>query len=96
MAKVKLSQLKEMIQQAVREQIEEQISGLPGAGTQRKGYATGGSPGRAQAAQAGENPWMQANMNLDQLVAAMKSEQDPAQKGLIKQAVQAKLKAAGW
>jgi len=96
MAKLTFKQLKEMVREAVREQIDEQISGLPGAGQQRSGFKPGGTPGRAQAAKAGQNPWLNANMNLDQLLAAMKGEKDPQQKELIKQAVQAKLKAAGW
>lgn len=88
MAKITLKQLKKMI----RESVKEQISGLPqGVGAQRKGAGTS-----VKRQQGGGNPWLEAGMSLDQLVAAMKKEQDPQQEKLIKQAISAKLKAAGW
>lgn len=90
MAKLTVKQLKEMIREAVKSHLKEQISGLPVAGTQRK------TPAPAKRGQQEGNPWLTSGFSLDQLVDAMKKEQDPNQKNLIKQAVTTKLKSAGW
>lgn len=91
MAKLTVKQLKEMVRKAVREQLGEQISGLPDVSAAQKRGAP--APGRRE---EGGNPWLKSGFNLNQLVDALKKEDDEDQKGLIKQAIKAKLKAAGW
>jgi len=88
MAKLTLRKLKRMIREAVQEQIS---GGINVQGQARNNRSTG-----FQRSSGGGNPWMTGNFSLDQLVAAMKDEADPAQIKLIKQAVMAKLKAVGW
>ena len=92
--KLTLEQLKEMIREAVRAQLKEQISGLPSMGSARTGgYVGGGNKGQQA---PGANQWLQGGFNLDQLVQALKDEQDEGQKKMIKNAIAAKLKSAGW
>ena len=86
MAKLTVKQLKQII----REAVQEQIAG--GANIPSDVGASRGSRGR----RGGAGGWAEGNFSLDQLVAAMKDESDPAQKAEIKKAVIAKLKAAGW
>ena len=89
MAKLTLRKLKRMIREAVQEQIS---GGINVQGQTRNNNRSTGF----QRSSGGGNPWMTSNFSLDQLLAAMKDEADPAQIKLIKQAVMAKLKAFGW
>jgi len=87
MAKVKLSQLKEMIRKAVKEQIEEQISGgisVPSAGAGAKA-----APQRA-AQPGGAKGLVASGMTVEQL--AQQALANPAQKDEYLEAIGMKSK----
>lgn len=99
MAKLSLTQLKKMIREAVRESLEEQISGLPGGSGRTGGYQSAKVPGRGKMTGLDVDQGLDLeNFTLDELVAMMKENPglNPAAKGKIKKRIGEMLKAAGW
>lgn len=94
MAKVTLKKLKEMIREAVREQLDEQIAGggaAPMPGVKRP--KVGGRPKQQQA--GGVQGLIQSGMTGTQLVQQAVAAKDPAQREQYLQAFAAKAKSMG-
>ena len=92
MAKVSLKQLKEMIREAVREQLDEQIAGggaapMPGVKRPR----VGGRP--KQAGAGGVQGLLQSGMTGEQFIQQAMAAKDPAQREEYLQAFAAKAKS---
>lgn len=90
MSKVSLRELKQIIREAVRSELnKEQFDMSGGQG------ATNRSGGRGRSASA-ENQWVTGGFSMDQLLAAMKNARDENEEEEIRDALRGKLKTAGW
>lgn len=99
MAKLTLNQLKEMIREAVRDQIDEQLSGGINVGGNRRGYMGGTQhAGGGMKAPAADKGLDVSKFGLDELAAMMKDNPNlaPEAKEKIKAQMMKLLKAAGW
>lgn len=90
MSKVSLKELKQIIREAVRSELnKEQFDMSGGQG------ATNRSGARGRTAPT-ENQWISGGFSMDQLLAAMKNARNENEEEEIRDALRGKLKSAGW